>query len=165
MLQNECMIEERFREIKRQHYTIKLTEEDQRELNRYQAYYNANKLAYMMKQDNQALHTLEEEEKLRDNFAKPPQLSNIKEQGTLDFVKERHHRFNKVGEVELEYLTRSEVKQKAEQLELNKNFSIKEGKFGKVLTGELPVESLKSNNQTEELITETDGMMSMMDKE
>jgi hypothetical protein len=49
MLQNECMIEERFREIKRQHYTIKLTEEDQRELNRYQAYYNANKLAYMMK--------------------------------------------------------------------------------------------------------------------
>jgi len=48
---------------------------------------------------------------------------------------------------------------------LIKNFSIRDGKFGKVLTGEMPVGSLKSNELTEDLITETDGMMSMVEKE
>ncbi len=83
----------------------------------------------------------------------------------MDFVNERYERFKKVDESGLEYLTKSEVKKKAEELELIKNFSIRDGKFGKVITGEMPVGSLRSNELTEDLITETDGMMSMIEKE
>ena len=44
----------KFSSIKKQSYTIKMTDNEQRELNRYQQYYNANKLAYMMT-ENQKL--------------------------------------------------------------------------------------------------------------
>ena len=37
--------------MKDKNYTIKMTEQQQRDMNRYEAYYNANKLAYLMSEN------------------------------------------------------------------------------------------------------------------
>lgn len=51
-LQNQKPFDERFKEIKKQSYTIQMSEQDLREQNRYQAFYNANKLAYHLDPNN-----------------------------------------------------------------------------------------------------------------
>lgn len=56
--------EGKFSGIKKQNYTIKMTDNEQRELNRYQQYYNANKIAYMMA-ENQKLPESQDAKLLR----------------------------------------------------------------------------------------------------
>ena len=69
-----------------------MTTEEQRELNRYQAYYNANKLAYLMSQNNENLLTLEEEDKLKPPVEKLPDLKNINEHPTVKYLRDRNTR-------------------------------------------------------------------------
>lgn len=115
MLQNECKIEERFRDIKKQNYTIKLTDEEIRELNRYHAFYNANKIAYMMSQNKTALEYAEEVKlngmmynpQKRD--LEPMKLSKIDDHLTKVLLKERAARIKDIPEIE--YLTEKEVEQ------------------------------------------------------
>ena len=43
--------DERYKKIKRESYTTKMTEAEMRELDKYKSYYNANKISYMLKEN------------------------------------------------------------------------------------------------------------------
>lgn len=93
-----------------------MTDAEQRELNRYQQYYNANKLAYMMA-ENQKLPENFDNKLLRyDANTRQVERLNITkkidsdEVGTIVYLDDRRKRLLKdIKEKDIDYLTNTEI--------------------------------------------------------
>jgi hypothetical protein len=101
-----------------------MTENEQKELNRYQQYYNANKLAYMMT-ENQKLAESKDTKLLRfdHNTRQVEKLSVTKkvtpeDMAIVEFLDQRKKRMLKhVKERDIDYFTAEEVQTAIEDIE------------------------------------------------
>ena len=110
--------EERFKQIRRESYTTQMTAAEMRELDRYKAFYHANKLSYMIRENVEMQEPYENRLLRYDGNTREVERLNItkkgadinQDQATIDYLDDRKKRLiRQVKEMPLEKLTPVEM--------------------------------------------------------